>query len=331
MRSLTALLALALSGAALAGDIYRWVDEQGAVHFGDLPPAEGAEPVQLRHYRPAGPASSAAGEAAAGEDGAPPSAAGPYRTLGIAQPEDGATLRSDAGKVGILVRLQPDLLDGHYLELTLDGVPLGGRQTRTALELQDVTRGRHEIQVRVFDADGNPLGQSERVRFYLRQSTPFEREGAEQDYQQWLTELQQERQAEIERERRDLEARQRRELEAQKQRVEQQRRSDFQEQAGDSVRYDPDYREVPAEAGEAERYRRDSSELQAPERPVSTERRQELETYDPAAIPAQPSGESADFDPATAPRSQPITPYTGPAPNPAYAPSYSPPAPSAGD
>lgn len=331
MRSLAVLLALSLSGAVLASGIYRWVDEQGNVHFGDLPPAEGAEPVQLRHYRPAGAASSAAGEAAAGGDGEPASAAGPYRALGIAQPEDGATLRSDAGKVGILVRLQPDLLDGHYLELTLDGVPLGGRQTRTALELKEVTRGRHEIQVSVFDADGNRLAQSERVRFYLRQSTPFEREGAEQDYQQWLTELQQERQAEIERERREIEARQRRESEAQKARVEQRRRSDFQEQAGDSVRYDPDYRELPAEAGEGERYRRDSSELRAPDRPLSAQRRQELEAYDPAAIPDQPSGESADFDPATAPRSQPITPSTGPAPNPAYAPSYTPPAPSTGD
>jgi hypothetical protein len=41
-----ALLALLLvSGAAVAGKVYRWTDDQGQQHFGDRPPAEAAASV----------------------------------------------------------------------------------------------------------------------------------------------------------------------------------------------------------------------------------------------------------------------------------------------
>ena len=39
-----ATLTLALSGAALAGDIYKWVDDEGNVHYGDKP--VGTQPVE---------------------------------------------------------------------------------------------------------------------------------------------------------------------------------------------------------------------------------------------------------------------------------------------
>jgi hypothetical protein len=325
MRSLVALLSLLLSGLVCASGIYRWVDEQGNVHFGDLPPAKGAEPVQLRHYQPASPAPGGPATAAEGTE---PPGVGPYAALAINQPADGATVRSQSGKVGVVVRLEPELLEGHYLELRLDGLALGGPQTRSLLELQDVARGAHELRVAVFDADGVELGRSQAVRFYLRRSSPLEQERAEQEYQQWLTDLQQQREAEIERERREYRERQRRELEAEKARVEAQRRSDFEAKPGSSPRYDANYRPVPSTGTQPDRYTQQGPELASPARPVSSERREELQVYDPAAIPRQPAGESADFDPATAPRSAPASPYTGPGPNPTYAPSYTPPAPS---
>ena len=43
------LLALALSAAANATGIYRWVDAEGAVHFGDSPPPDRrAEQIEIR-------------------------------------------------------------------------------------------------------------------------------------------------------------------------------------------------------------------------------------------------------------------------------------------
>jgi len=55
LASLLIMLALGASGA----EIYKWVDEAGRVHFGDRPPAEGAEPVELDvSPAPAAPAPS---------------------------------------------------------------------------------------------------------------------------------------------------------------------------------------------------------------------------------------------------------------------------------
>ncbi|MBS0001448.1 MAG: DUF4124 domain-containing protein [Thioalkalivibrio sp.] len=43
------LLALTLPGAANATGIYRWVDAEGTVHFGDSPPSDRrAKPVEIR-------------------------------------------------------------------------------------------------------------------------------------------------------------------------------------------------------------------------------------------------------------------------------------------
>lgn len=49
-----AILALAGSGAALAGDIYKWVDEDGNVHYGDKPNVAQAERMAIES-RPTDP------------------------------------------------------------------------------------------------------------------------------------------------------------------------------------------------------------------------------------------------------------------------------------
>ena len=40
-------LTLAVSGSAVAGDIYKWVDEVGNVHYGDKPVSNGSERVAI--------------------------------------------------------------------------------------------------------------------------------------------------------------------------------------------------------------------------------------------------------------------------------------------
>lgn len=332
-RLVAILLLLAVSTAGWAAGVYRWVDPEGNVHYGDRPQSADAEPVTLPGYRPT-PRPGQPGRS--GTEGGEQAGAGGYTALAIAQPQDGSTVRSNAGKVPLLVSIAPELQEGHYLEVRLDGTLVGTKQTLLVMELQQVIRGRHELQVSVFDAEGNLLRQSDPVRFYVLRSTLSEREGAEEDYQQWLTELQQEREAEIERERRERRERQLREQAEQRARIEALRRSDFEAKPGESGVFEGDkqgYPEVPTtRPGEQEKYREDSgTDLSAPTRPASSERRDELQIYDPADLPPQESGEPADYDPATAPKSGPITPYTGPGTNPTYAPTYTPPPAPAGN
>jgi hypothetical protein len=327
----TVLIMAGLLACGVQAGVYRWVDAEGNVHYGDQPPAEGAEQIRLHVQKPPATAGSG-GDASVPGDAGNGSGDGIYTKLTVAQPAPDATIPSADGKVVLQLVLEPQLQADHYLEITLDGALVDGKQTTSVMVLQGVVRGRHELQVSVFDAEGQRLASSSVVHFYLRQSSPAEREGAEQDYQEWLTERQREREAAIEAERREQQQRQQREQAEQKARIEERRRSDFGGKAGQSPVFKDSYPEVPTtKAGEAEKYTKERTDLQAPDRPRSTDRHGELQTYDPAAIPKQQTGESADFDPNAAPRSEPIRPYTGQTPNPAYAPSYSPPAAPAGN
>jgi len=324
------IIAGLLTYGAQAG-VYRWVDPEGNVHYGDRPPAEGAEPIRLHGQKLPGSAESGVGATVPADLGGE-SGDGSYTKLSIVQPAPAATIPSTDGKVVLQVMLEPELQAEHYLQVSLDGALVDGKQNTTVMVLQGVVRGRHELQVSVFDAEGERLASSSVVRFYLRQSSPSEREGAEQDYQEWLTEMQQEREAAIEAERREQLQRQLREQAEQKARIEERRRSDFEAKGDQSPVFKDGYPEIPTtKAGEADKYSKERTDLQAPDRPRSSDRRGELQTYDPAAIPKQGTGEAADFDPKTAPKSEPIKSHTGATPNPAYAPTYSPPSVPAGD
>jgi len=50
---------LAFAVGAWAGDIYRWTDADGQVHYGDRPTSRSAEPVQLRPEPPPDPQAAA--------------------------------------------------------------------------------------------------------------------------------------------------------------------------------------------------------------------------------------------------------------------------------
>lgn len=328
-----ALLILALAGTAYAAGVYRWVDEQGNVHYGDTPPAQGAERIQLRVPQPAGTAGGEAARSPTGQSTSQPGS--PYGRVEVVQPQDGETVRNDQGNVRVQMVLDPRLAEGDYLELLLDGAVVGGKQTSVVLDLSGLQRGPHEVQAVVFNRDGSEQARSKVVRFFLRQTTPFERAEAEQTYRQWLNDLQQARAAERDAERRAEQERQQRAQAEQKARVEARRKSDFESKTGDSPRFEggaAGYPGVPTtQPRQPSRYNRDRTDLTPSPRQPSSERRGELQTYDPAKLPKQPSGEPADYDPAKAPRSEPAPPHSGPGTNPTYAPSYTPPPATSGD
>lgn len=50
---MTAVLLLALAGGAAAAKVYKWVDDEGNVHFGDRPAGQDAQEMELRVRPPA--------------------------------------------------------------------------------------------------------------------------------------------------------------------------------------------------------------------------------------------------------------------------------------
>jgi hypothetical protein len=159
------------AGMALA-QAYRWVDENGVVHYSDRPQA-GAEEVELE-TAPAidmpVPRRTIAPRRAASADGDRDSASAVgYETLEIASPAAEETLWNLGGVLNVSLNLQPALQQGHQLRVYFDGTAQAVDSTQ--FQLQEVYRGVHNLQAEVLDENGQLLIRSQPSRFYVQQTT----------------------------------------------------------------------------------------------------------------------------------------------------------------
>lgn len=159
---------------AVFGQAYKWVDEDGIVHYSDRP-HEGAERIQLPSsgrstrsiYTPPTRVQTSARttEQAESEEEQPFS----YDTITIASPAAEETLWNIAGILKVAVELQPGLARGHRVRVYFDGTP----QMVDGLNFQipDVYRGAHNVQVEILDQAGKLMIRSLPNRFYVQQNT----------------------------------------------------------------------------------------------------------------------------------------------------------------
>jgi hypothetical protein len=155
-------------GTAAAKEAYRWVDEDGVVHYSDRP-REGAEVVQLPSanvatLRVPGPSSRSPDQ----EEQADEQDSG-YASIEIVSPRAEETLWNIEGVLTVSVALEPRLRPGHQVRAYFDGEmqPVNG----TNFQIQEVWRGVHNIQVEVVDATGKVMIRSQPSRFYVQQNT----------------------------------------------------------------------------------------------------------------------------------------------------------------
>jgi len=164
-RHLFTLMSLVCS-LALAATVYKWVDENGIVHYSDQPHPNaqkiGVQPAQTyKADTPAAPAGPTPPPAAA----APP----PYQGCAIAQPTDDQTFTS-VDSLSIVVHTDPELRPGDQIFLMLDGQPLnGGAATGSHFTLTPVDRGTHSLQAVVRDSDGAVRCQTPGVSYNVQQ------------------------------------------------------------------------------------------------------------------------------------------------------------------
>ena len=170
LRFVFTLFCVLAAAAATAQEAYRWVDEDGVVHYSDRP-REGAETIILpkpnvattrRVPRPAEqtqPDKESAGERETTR----------YTSIKVVSPAAEETLWNIEGVLNVSVALQPALQPGHQVRAYFDGEmqPVSG----TSFQLQEVWRGAHNIQVEVVDATGKVMIRSQPSRFYVQQNT----------------------------------------------------------------------------------------------------------------------------------------------------------------
>lgn len=169
MRLLILLLCLSLSSVAL-GQVYRWVDKDGNVHFSDVP-QEGAEELDLPDVqtfegggvvesRPAPQQEQTAKETR------------DYVLLQITRPALDQTFWNVGGQIPVSLNLEPALQRGDSIRVYLDDQPVEDfPSTGTSHVLSEVWRGSHTLRAEVVNASGQVLAQSEMVVFQVRQTS----------------------------------------------------------------------------------------------------------------------------------------------------------------
>ena len=167
MSNLRALLILCLSiPFAVAGQIYKQVGEDGVPAFSDraLPGARQVEvkdPVTFsddsyqRQYELRKNRMDQESEA---EQVRQVSYA-----VAITNPADNSAIRDNAGNLTISVSVSPDLLEGHQVELIMDGQKVRNLSGSESARLSNVDRGSHQFTARVVDRDGKTLARSPAV------------------------------------------------------------------------------------------------------------------------------------------------------------------------
>ncbi len=173
IRAVISLVVLLAASVALAATVYKWTDEEGVVHYSDVP-HEGAEPIDLGDYN-----------RLAGVRIAPPRDDGDaseeqlelagvrYERLDIASPGAEETLWNIEGVLNVSLTLEPGLQAGHRVRIYLDGTPR--LVPGTTFQLDEVFRGEHNLQAEIIDEAGQLMIRSQINRFYVQQSSVLRR------------------------------------------------------------------------------------------------------------------------------------------------------------
>jgi len=167
-RSILLVLCLLAATAVLAQEAYRWVDEDGVVHYSDRP-REGAEQIRLPAPNVAATRRVTRPAATPKDDESTAAPAVRYDSIEIVSPAAEETLWNIEGVLSVSVALTPALRPGHQVRAYHNGQvrPVNG----TSFQLQEVWRGSHNIQVEVVDETGKLMIRSKSSRFFVQQNT----------------------------------------------------------------------------------------------------------------------------------------------------------------
>lgn len=167
MRKWLILLSALTATTAQAAPAWRWVDQNGQVHYSDRP-VPGATQIELAGAQGFG-APAASRTAQAQPPATPPAATAPYTSVDILSPTEQETLRGTGGSVTVRVAFEPALRPAHRYDLLLDGQRRNLNTATPSVTLPDVFRGQHTLQVIVLDTTGRELMRSPARTFFIQQ------------------------------------------------------------------------------------------------------------------------------------------------------------------
>lgn len=174
MKTLFILLALLLTPVSGFAEIYKWIDNNGTVHFSDQP-QPGATIINIPSAEQTAANNTAQNTTvlspAAGNNAPAASQKQTYQSLSILNPQDKGSIFDNTGTVNIEVEIKPALAADDKFQVLLDGQAFGAAQTELPLRISGVERGEHQIAVALQDKDGKTLMTSNSITIYLHKTS----------------------------------------------------------------------------------------------------------------------------------------------------------------
>jgi len=171
-RPILLFIGLLLASTALA-QAYRWVDEDGVVHYGDRPPPDAETQTEAIVLPKANVTTVRKYERPTSQSSSPDDAGqtqGPFRyeSLEVASPSAEETLWNIEGVLDVSLNVTPAIQPGHKVRVYFDGD--AQTMTGTRFSIDEVWRGVHNIQAEVIDETGKLMIRSKTNRFYVQQN-----------------------------------------------------------------------------------------------------------------------------------------------------------------
>ena len=157
MKKIFIVTALVFSTTAFA-ELYKWVDENGVIHYTDRPPSDSVEQQELK-----GPLARLGKKKET-----PLQVESIYSTCEITSPEGDSTVRSAESTIDIVVNIDPPLTENHHLQIYLDGLEVGEKTKSTELTLQKMKKGIHRLQGKILDENNQEVSKTSEVTFQFR-------------------------------------------------------------------------------------------------------------------------------------------------------------------
>ncbi|MDH3588665.1 MAG: DUF4124 domain-containing protein [Gammaproteobacteria bacterium] len=181
MRTIVLICLMMVAGSLVAGTtLYRWVDEQGRVHYSDTPQADAAaveiaNPMTFDASAGIRPEPQTDTTSTDRRTPAKERFAG-YDSVGISAPAEEQVLWNIGAVLTVTLSVRPALRPGHSVRVTYDGTPVADwPNTAITHQLRDVYRGTHVLSVSVVDAGGTEVATGQPVTFYVKQSSILNR------------------------------------------------------------------------------------------------------------------------------------------------------------
>jgi hypothetical protein len=169
MRTLLFTLMSLACTAAISATVYKWVDDNGVIHYSDQP-HENAQKVELKAPQTySAPKTSSPPAQFSRSSG--PKPAPVYQSCSVSAPTNDQVF-TNTSEVTAGVSVQPAVRAGDSVLVTLDGQPVPGVPASGGqFAISPVDRGTHTIQMVVRDPSGATLCSSPSVTFHVHQAS----------------------------------------------------------------------------------------------------------------------------------------------------------------